>query len=94
MPTASPTATRLGRRLTEATRRMTKAELLAACEAQGVPAGPINDMGEVMADPQVRARGMQISPDGVPGLRAPFRFSDADLVLDRASPALGKIRSR
>ncbi len=83
----------LARRLTEATLRMTKADLLAACEARGVPAGPINDMGEVMADPQVKARGMQISPDGVPGLRAPFRFSDADLVLDKASPALGGAQS-
>nr|MCU0816990.1 CoA transferase [Cypionkella sp.] len=34
----------LTRRLTEATRRWTKAELLAACEAEGVPAGPINDL--------------------------------------------------
>lgn len=78
------------RRLTDATLRMTKADLLAACEAQGVPAGPINDMAEVMADPQVMARGLQIAPDGIPGLRAPFRFSDADLVLNRASPKLGQ----
>ena len=68
---------------------MTKAELLAACEAQGVPAGPINDLAEVMADPQVIARGLQIAPEGVPGVRAPFRFSDAELVTGRASPKLG-----
>ena len=67
----------------------TKAELLAACEAQGVPAGPINDMAEVFADPQVVARGMQIAPGGVPGVRTPIRFSDADLVLDRPAPKLG-----
>ncbi|MFZ5964513.1 CaiB/BaiF CoA transferase family protein [Thalassococcus sp. BH17M4-6] len=78
------------RRLTEATLQRTKADLLAACEAQGVPAGPINDMAEVMADPQVQARGMQIAPEGVPGVRGPFRFSDADLVLDRAAPKLGE----
>lgn len=53
------------RRLTEATRRFSKADLLAACEAEGVPAGPINDLAEVFADPQVIARGMQIAPDGV-----------------------------
>ncbi|KMK65588.1 CaiB/BaiF CoA-transferase family protein [Puniceibacterium sp. IMCC21224] len=80
----------LTRLLTEATVQRTKAALLAACEAQGVPAGPINDLAEVMADPQVQARGMQIAPDGVPGLRAPLRFSDAELVLDRASPKLGQ----
>ncbi|SFQ50669.1 Crotonobetainyl-CoA:carnitine CoA-transferase CaiB [Roseivivax halotolerans] len=80
----------LTRRLTEASLRFTKAELLAACEAEGVPAGPINDIAEVMADPQIVARGMQIAPEGLPGVRAPFRFSDAELVLDRAAPKLGQ----
>ena len=68
----------------------TRAELLSGCEANGIPAGPINDMAQVFEDPQVIARGLQIAPDGVPGVRAPFRFSDADLVLDRAAPKLGK----
>ncbi|MGH1412074.1 MAG: CaiB/BaiF CoA transferase family protein [Pelagimonas sp.] len=77
-------------RLSAATATMTKADLLAACEAQGVPAGPINDMADVFADPQVQARGLQINPDGTPGVRSPFKFSDADLVLDRSAPRLGK----
>ena len=72
------------------TKTFTKVQLLAACEAKGVPAGPINDLAEVFDDPQVQARGMKIAPEGVPGVRSPFRFSDADLVLDRASPKLGK----
>lgn len=76
--------------LTAATRRMTKAALLAACEAEGVPAGPINDMAEVFADPQVVARGMQIAPGGIPGVRAPFTFSGAELALDRPAPRLGQ----
>ncbi|MCT4607885.1 MAG: CoA transferase [Pelagimonas sp.] len=76
-------------RLSAATMQRSKADLLAACEAQGVPAGPINDMSEVFEDPQVKARGMQISPDGISGVRSPFKFSDADLVLDHASPKLG-----
>ncbi|GAA5080248.1 CoA transferase [Roseibacterium beibuensis] len=78
------------RRLTEATLKRSKADLLAACEAQGVPAGPINDLAEVFADPQVQARGMQIELDGVPGVRPPFRFSNADLALDRPAPKLGE----
>ncbi len=78
------------RRLTEATRRHTKADLLAACEAQGVPAGPINDLAEVFADPQVIARRMQIAPGGIPGVRSPFTFSGADLSLDRPAPKLGQ----
>ena len=73
-----------------ATRRMAKADLLAACEAEGVPAGPINDLAEVFADPQVVARGARIAPDGVPGVRPPFRFSDAELALDRSAPKLGQ----
>ncbi|MHA6324677.1 CaiB/BaiF CoA transferase family protein [Roseivivax sp. CAU 1753] len=77
-------------RLTAATLTFSKVDLLAACEAEGVPAGPINDMAEVMADPQVQARGMQIAPEGLPGVRAPFRFSDAALVLDKAAPKLGE----
>ncbi len=76
--------------LTAATRLWARRELLAACEEAGVPAGPINEMAEVFADPQIIARGMQIAPDGVPGVRSPIRFSDADLALDRASPKLGE----
>ena len=76
--------------LTEATLRWTKADLLAACEDAGVPAGPINDLAEVFADPQIVARGMQLDLGGVPGVRSPFVFSDADLSLDRPAPKLGE----
>ena len=78
------------RRLTKATLKRTCADLLAACEARGVPAGPINNMAEVMADPQVRARGLQIETDGVPGIRTPIRFSDTELSFDRPAPKLGE----
>lgn len=63
-----------------------RADLLAALEDAGVPAGPINSIGEALSDPQALARGMAIMPDGVPGLRSPFRFSDAELVVDRTAP--------
>ena len=81
---------RLVAMLGEATGRMTKAELLAACEAEGVPAGPINDMAEVFADPQVIARGLRIDRDGVPGVRLPITFSGAETTADRPSPKLGE----
>ena len=80
----------LDKLLTERTRTFTKADLLAACEAQGVPAGPINDLAEVFDDPQVQARDMRVDLDGVPGVRSPFRFSGADLNLTRPSPKLGE----
>jgi crotonobetainyl-CoA:carnitine CoA-transferase CaiB-like acyl-CoA transferase len=76
--------------LARATAGLTRADLLAACEAQGVPAGPINDMADVFADPQVLARGLRIEPGGVPGVRTPITFSDASLALDRPSPRLGQ----
>lgn len=76
--------------LTARTKTFSKAGLLAACEEQGVPAGPINDLAEVFDDPQVRARGMRVDPEGVPGVRSPFRFSESDLSLDRPSPRLGQ----
>lgn len=82
--------TDLTARLTAATRTWSKADLLAACETHGVPAGPINDMAEVFADPQIVARGMQIAPGGVPGVRSPIVMSGADLALDRPSPRLGE----
>ena len=76
--------------ISEKTRGFSRADLLAACEAKGVPAGPINEMGDVFADPQIVARGMQIAPEGVPGVRLPIRFSGAELALDRPSPRLGQ----
>lgn len=72
------------------TRAWGRDALLSALEAKGVPAGPINDMADVFADPQVIARGLRIEPEGVPGVRLPITFSGADLALDRASPVLGQ----
>ena len=77
-------------RITEATKDWAKTDLLAACEAEGVPAGPINNMAEVFADPQVVARGMQIAPGGLAGVRSPMSFSGAELALDRPAPRLGQ----
>ncbi|MFD1880258.1 CaiB/BaiF CoA transferase family protein [Paracoccus pacificus] len=76
--------------LSAVTRGWKRNELLTALEGQGVPAGPINDMADVFADPQILARKMQISPGGVPGIRLPVQFSDAELALDQPSPKLGQ----
>ena len=67
-----------------------KGELLEACAQAGVPAGPINELDEVFADPQVLARGLRVELGGMPGVRSPFIFSDAELALDRPSPMLGE----
>ncbi|MCX7565680.1 CaiB/BaiF CoA-transferase family protein [Sulfitobacter sp. F26169L] len=77
-------------RLNGATRQRSRDDLLQACEDNNVPAGPINTMEDTFNDPQVKARGMQIELDGVPGIRSPFRFSEAELSLGRPSPKLGE----
>ena len=76
--------------LSEQTKTMTKEQLLKACEDKGVPAGPINTMDEVFADPQVIHRQMQVELDGIPSVRSPFTFSDAELSLQKPSPKLGE----
>ncbi|WP_439540348.1 CaiB/BaiF CoA transferase family protein [Sphingomonas sp.] len=65
----------------------TKQALSDALEAQGVPAGPINTVDEVFADPQVIARGMQIAAEGLPGVASPIVIDGQRMVSDRASPA-------
>jgi len=80
----------MNKRLNGATSLRSKADLLAACEAKGVPAGPINALDEVFDDPQVVARGMQMELDGVPSVRSPFLFSGAEGQYDRPSPKLGE----
>jgi crotonobetainyl-CoA:carnitine CoA-transferase CaiB-like acyl-CoA transferase len=70
------------------TKKRTRAELLADCEAKGIPAGPINDMADVFADPQVQHRGIQADDNGIPLVRPPFRFSEARTATPKAAPGL------
>ncbi|MBY6219335.1 CaiB/BaiF CoA transferase family protein [Qipengyuania aquimaris] len=76
--------------IAEATTQWTRDDLLSACAQRGIPAGPINDIDEVFADPQIEARGMKVMLEGMPGVRSPFVFSDAELALEAASPAKGQ----
>jgi len=49
-------------------RERSRSDWLSAFESAGVPCGPINDIAEVMSDPQVAARNMVIRVrDGVAG---------------------------
>lgn len=80
----------LTERLQASIKIWTKADLLGALDANGVPAAPINSIAEAFADPQVLARGMRIEIEGVPGVRTPLVFSNAELALRRASPRLGE----
>ena len=75
-------------------RRRHRDELLAALAAAGVPAGPINDVAEVFADPQVVARGMRIDRGGVAGVASPIVIDGKRQVADGPSPRLALRRRR
>ncbi|MEJ0048908.1 MAG: CaiB/BaiF CoA-transferase family protein [Rhodospirillales bacterium] len=71
-----------------------QAAILAALQAAGVPAGPINTLEQVFADAQVRHRGMaftQTSPvmGEIPAVRCPLRFSASQVGSPLPPPALG-----
>ncbi len=72
------------------TRKWQLDELLADCAEDGIPAGRVNAIDAVFEDPQVRARGMRIDLDGIPGVRSPFSFSEGELALDHPSPRKGE----
>ena len=79
------------------TSRIPSAELLQKLEAVGVPAGPINDLAQVFADPQVKHRGMQLElPSAaakggkIPGVRTPIVLDGAPMASDRPAPRLGE----
>jgi len=76
--------------IAEETATWDRSALLLECAKAGVPAGPINRLDEVFADPQVMARGMRVELGGMSGVRSPLVFSDAKLALDRPSPILGE----
>ncbi len=87
----------LRRLVSTETLKRQKADLLKACEENGVPAGAINTIEEMFADPQVRARGLRIDlADAagtlIPGVRTPVVLSETPLHYVRPSPRLDEHR--
>ncbi len=76
--------------LSERTQEFAKDDLIERLTKAAVPAGPINTVADAFADPQIKHRGIEIEIDGVPSVRTPIRFSDAELTLDLPSPKLGE----
>lgn len=79
------------------TQRFTKADLLAALETVGVPAGPINAIDEVFADPQIVARGVRVDlpsaaakGGAIPTVASPIVIDGVRQVSQRPSPGLGE----
>jgi glutaryl-CoA transferase len=84
-------------KLTELTKKMKRDDLLAQLEAQGVPAGPINDLEQVFKDPQVVHRGMKLElPSAaaksghIPGVRTPIVMDGWRAASERPAPRLGE----
>jgi formyl-CoA transferase len=68
---------------------------LRRLDAEGVPAGPVNDYAQALADPHALARGMVVDlvhPGAGPikALGVPVKLADTPGAVDRAAPLLGQ----
>jgi len=83
--------------LAAAARTMPRAALLEALERAGVPAGPINSVAQVFADPQVQARQMRLDlpatgarGGSAPSVRSPLVIDGDPAAAETAAPRLGE----
>lgn len=84
-------------KLSALTAKMKRDDLLAKLEAQGVPAGPINDLEQVFNDAQVKHRGMKLDLPSkaakagtIPGVRTPIVIDGWRAASERPAPLLGE----
>ncbi|EPJ84090.1 CAIB/BAIF family protein [Pseudomonas sp. CFII64] len=79
----------------QATVFKTTAQWVSELEVAGVPCGPINNLAQVFADPQVQARGLAISlphalGGSAPSVASPIRLSETPVEYRYAPPLLGE----
>jgi len=72
----------------------TAQDWLSICAAQGIPAGPVNDLAQVFASPQVAARAMTVAMALGTGETAtlignPLKMSGTPVTYAKPPPALG-----
>jgi len=79
------------------TRQFRRADLLPKLDAAAVPAGPINTIGQVFADPHLIARGMRLDLENpnaqkgsTPGVSSPIVMDGVNLHSTRPAPKLGE----
>ncbi len=75
--------------------RMTRAEITTKMDEAGIPAGPINTVGEILEDPQLQAREMVVElthPEYGPlrVLGIPIKLSASPGVVENAPPRFGE----
>ncbi|MBP1127075.1 MULTISPECIES: CaiB/BaiF CoA-transferase family protein [Pseudomonas] len=73
----------------------TTAEWVSSLERVGVPCGPINDLAQVFADPQVKSRGLamelpHVLAGRVPQVASPMRLSKTPVEYRSPPPLLGE----
>jgi crotonobetainyl-CoA:carnitine CoA-transferase CaiB-like acyl-CoA transferase len=76
-------------------RQRSRADWLVALEQAKVPCGPINDLADVFADPQVIERGMRVPvphplTDKLHLVASPMKLSKTPVALRQAPPLLGQ----
>ncbi|WP_346913494.1 CaiB/BaiF CoA-transferase family protein [uncultured Roseibium sp.] len=69
-------------------------EWIELLEREGVPCGPVNDLAQVFADPQILARNMKITMDHPQGgtvdlIGSPINLSKTPVAYEKAPPMLG-----
>jgi crotonobetainyl-CoA:carnitine CoA-transferase CaiB-like acyl-CoA transferase len=75
--------------------QMTRADVIARMSEVGIPAGPINTVGEILEDPQLHAREMIVElthPEYGPlrVLGVPIKLSETPGVVENAPPRFGE----
>jgi crotonobetainyl-CoA:carnitine CoA-transferase CaiB-like acyl-CoA transferase len=84
-------------KLSALTEKCQSADLLAKLEGVGVPAGPINTLDQVFADPHVIHRGMKLELASarakggtIPGVRTPIMLDGQPMASPHPAPRLGE----
>jgi CoA:oxalate CoA-transferase len=81
--------------LTEAMKTRTTREWIEEFEKAGIPCGPVNDIEQAAADPQINARDMFVEvkhprAGNFRVVNTPFKFSRSSYQVEKASPDLGQ----
>ena len=81
--------------IAERLRARASADWIREFEAAGVPVGPVNKIGDMLADPQVAARQMVVEVDHplagpTKAIGFPIKFSETPGAVKRAAPLLGE----
>ena len=76
-------------------KKRSSAEWIRLFEEAGVPVGPVNRIGDMLADPQVAAREMVVEVEHpkagrTKALGHPIKFSGTPGSIERAAPRLGE----